>query len=62
MTHPDILRAEYQGLPDEPDIEEVCAYCSSEISITKSDEALKSEDGVFCGRLCCDEYYGIQQL
>ena len=62
MTHPDILRMEYEGPPDEPDREELCAYCGEEIRINESDEALQSEDGFFCSRGCCDEYYGIQEL
>ena len=62
MTHPDILRAEFEGLPDEPDREEVCVYCGGEIRANESDEALQSEDGFFCDRRCCDEYYGIHSL
>jgi len=62
MTHPDILRMEYEGPMSEPDREEACVYCGEVICVSESDEALMSEDGFFCDRRCCDEYYGIQAV
>lgn len=63
MTHPAILRVEKTGYPPqthEPVLLGRCLWCKSEIYSDWS--YVNSNDGDFCDRKCCDNYYGIKVM
>lgn len=62
MTHPDITEVQRYGYlkhnvsADKPI--GVCLFCGSDV-FRDGEEHVKSFDGVFCNRECCQSYYEI---
>ena len=66
LSHPIIEHIERTGYPYGMGENNVvlgeCEACGDDIYSEYCGDALKTDDGMFCCRECCDKYYGIRSL